>query len=363
MNRVLSIGCFLLLLTACSSNNKEAAEHCHQPNSSNQEAFDEAKTLERIIALEADSLKASDFTGMINIKGGTLSMGGDTPQAKPDELPKFLVEVPSFWMDQTEVTNAQFKEFVEATNYITTAELAIDLPTDGGNQLERIPPSSAVFKSPAKGTAIDYNYADWWEMIEGANWKHPQGPESSIDDILDHPVVHISWYDAMAYARWSGKRLPTEAEWEYAARGQLIDQPYPWGEEHIDEGAPKANYWQGTFPFSNEAKDGYIKTAPVGKFLPNSYGLFDMSANVWEWCLDTYHPVLKHSIKQSEDVKSANYLNYLLQAPNLFPRVIRGGSFLCNDSYCSGYRVSARMRTSPDTGLEHTGFRCVRSTK
>ena len=286
----------------------------------------------------------SSTEGMVWIPGGEYSMGAADDEGLPDESPARNVHVKGFWMDVTEVTNAQFKKFVDATGYVTTAEknviwdeLKKQLPAGTPKPHDSLlKASSLVFTPPAHAVPLD-DVSQWWSWKRGANWKHPQGPESSINGKEDHPVVHISWFDAIAYCKWAGKRLPTEAEWEFAARGGKKQQKYPWGNEDPSVGKPKANTWQGDFPYQNTNADGYYASAPVHSYAPNSYGLYDMAGNVWEWCNDWY---------ENSELK-----------------VVRGGSFMCNASYCKGYRVSARMKTSPDTGLEHTGFRCVKDAK
>jgi formylglycine-generating enzyme len=309
----------------------------------------------------------TSVNGMVFIKGGTFTMGGDNNQASADEFPKHKVQVDGFWMDATEVTNAQFQKFVEATNYITTAEKK----PDWEEMKKTLPPgtpkpsddmmvaASLVFKQTSG--PVDLNdYSQWWNWVSGANWKHPEGPGSSIEGKENYPVVQVSWYDAMAYCRWAGKRLPTEAEWEFAARGGLENNIYPWGNESINEGKSKANSWGGKFPYYNDRKDGFVKLAPIKSFMPNRYNLYDMAGNVWEWCSDWYDANYYKSF-HSIAIKPNGPARSFDPEDNYTPkRSLRGGSFLCNDSYCSGYRVARRMKSSPDTGLEHTGFRCAK---
>jgi sulfatase modifying factor 1 len=197
-----------------------------------------------------------------------------------------------------------------------------------------------------------------WGYVKGANWAHPSGPDSNIDATLDHPVVHVNWDDANAYAKWAGKRLPTEAEWEYAARGGTEGQAYPWGNEQLPNGKWMHNVWQGEFPYKNENLDGFIESAPVKSFAPNGYGLYDMSGNVWEWCSDWYLPDY-YAFSPRKNPQGPDYSNDPNE-PGMPKRVQRGGSFMCNVNYCTGYRISARMKGTPDSGLRHTGFRCVK---
>jgi sulfatase modifying factor 1 len=301
-------------------------------------------------------------------KGRRIYMGGDNKQAGPDEYPKHTVSVDGFWMDITEVTNAQFAAFVKATGYITTAEKK----PDWEEMKKQVPPgtpkpdesllvaASLVFSQPNHSVNLN-DYSQWWSWEGGADWKHPHGPKSNINGKENYPVVHISWFDAQAYCKWAGKRLPTEAEWEWAARGGLNNEVYPWGNEPVDAGTPKANTWQGDFPSKNTLKDKFFLAAPSMSFKPNGYGLYDMAGNVWEWCSDYYKNDYYASINRSGGVSNPQGPadSYDPDEPYAKKRVIRGGSFLCNDSYCSGYRVARRMKSTEDSGMEHLGFRCV----
>jgi sulfatase modifying factor 1 len=306
--------------------------------------------------------KATDHSGMVLIPGGTFMMGGDNDQASRDEFPKHRVTVSSFWMDATEVTNKAFEKFVTATGYLTTAEQKADWEEIRANLPPGTPrpPDSVLAPSSMVFHATD-GTTQWWEWRRGADWRHPHGPGSSIRGKETYPVVQISWRDAMAYCDWAGKRLPTEAEWEWAGRGGLVNKIYPWGNEPIDAGKPKANSWQGHFPDHNTEHDGFYYTAPVGSFQPNGYGLYDMAGNVWEWCVDLYDARYYATISGGTTNPQGPDRSYDPQEPHARKRVIRGGSFLCNDGYCSGYRVARRMKTTEDSSLEHLGFRCVRN--
>jgi sulfatase modifying factor 1 len=321
----------------------------------------------------AITIRSSDSgsrKGMVWIPGGRFTMGSSDKEGREDEYPKHLVEVSGFYMDETEVTNAQFRAFVKATGYITTAERKPDweelkkqLPPGTPKPADSLlVPASLVFTPTAVPVALN-NAAQWWRWVTGANWQHPEGPGSSIEGKDNYPVVQVSWDDAMAYAKWAGKRLPTEAEWEFAARGSLSDQPFTWGSEPVEKGKQKANIWQGNFPNQNKKEDGFDRAAPVRSFEANKYGLYDMAGNVWEWCADWYRSDYYKQIQAN--AVSVNPKgpaeSYDPDEPLIPKRTVRGGSFLCHASYCASYRVSARMKTSPDTGLEHTGFRCVAS--
>jgi formylglycine-generating enzyme required for sulfatase activity len=306
---------------------------------------------------------------MVWIPGGEFMMGSSDNEGREDEYPAHSVVVSGFWMDAHEVTNAQFKKFVEATGYITTAEkapvweeLKKQLPEGTPKPADSLlVAASLVFTPPDHPVPLN-NAAAWWSWKKGADWKHPEGPQSSIEGKDNYPVVQVSWDDAQAYAKWAGKRLPTEAEWEFAARGGLKNKSYSWGDEPVDRGKPKANTWQGNFPNENTDADGYQTLAPVKSFAPNGYKLYDMAGNVWEWCSDWYAPDYYSSLAGKTTVNPKGpQQSYDPMEPTIPKRVTRGGSFMCNASYCKGYRVSSRMKTSPDSGLENVGFRCVSS--
>lgn len=310
--------------------------------------------------------------GMVWIPAGDFQMGGNDPRARTDEFPRHRVQVDGFFMDETEVTNAQFAAFVAATQYVTTAERAPDweelkkqLPPNTPRPPDDVlVPASLVFNAPAQPVRLD-DVSLWWSWTPGANWRRPSGPSSSIEGRDADPVVHVSWDDAIAYAQWADKRLPTEAEWEWAARGGLVDRTYTWGDEPIEVGAPKANTWQGHFPDVNTERDGFYGIAPVRSFAANGYGLFDMAGNVWEWCSDWYRADYYAQVNRPDGVRNPTGPTSSLDPdePLTPKRVHRGGSFLCHESYCASYRVSARMKSSPDSGLAHCGFRCVRSAR
>ncbi|MDB5273017.1 MAG: formylglycine-rating enzyme family protein [Chitinophagaceae bacterium] len=314
--------------------------------------------------------KDTSHTGMVWIEGGTFDMGGDNKQASEDEYPKHKVTVNGFWIDVTEVTNAQFAQFVKATGYVTTAEQKPDwevlktqvAPGTPKPDESLLVAASLVFSAPTQPVSLE-NYSSWWSWKEGASWKHPHGPGSGIKGKDNYPVVHISWYDAQAYCKWAGKHLPTEAQWEYAARGGLKNNIYPWGNEAVNKN--KVNYWQGTFPNTNTQEDKYYFAAPVKSFPANGYGLFDMSGNVWEWCSDYYDHQYYSTLSKTNPKGISNPTgpekSFDPQEPYAQKRVMRGGSFLCNDSYCSGYRVARRMKSTEDSGMEHVGFRTVKN--
>jgi sulfatase modifying factor 1 len=314
--------------------------------------------------------------GMVWIPGGEFSMGCADPRGIPygghdsmaDARPIHRVQVDGFWMDATEVTNAQFAAFVHATGYVTVAErtpAAEDFP---GAPPENLVPGSIVFTPPDDPVplrdATGVAHLRWWAYVPGANWRHPTGPGSGIEGRDDEPVVHVAFEDAEAFAAWAGKRLPTEAEWEFAARGGLAGAPYPWGTKFLPEGRWMANTWQGRFPVENTLLDGHAGIAPVGRYPANAYGLHDMSGNVWEWCADWYRPDTYAQAARDSGV-SVNPRgpadSFDPQEPGVPKRVQRGGSFLCSDQYCSRYIVGTRGKGEVSSGTNHIGFRCVTS--
>lgn len=337
-----------------------------------QPASDASKQSASADQAKANSPAGDAPAGMIWIKGGEFRMGSVDPLARPDESPIHRVRVSGFWIDVTEVTNAQFREFVKSTGYKTIAERPVDweelkkqVPAGTPKPDEAtLQPGSLVFTPPDHPVDLRM-YQQWWTWTNGADWQHPTGPGSSIEGKDNFPVVHIAWLDAQAYCAWAGKRLPTEAEWEYAARGGLDGKVNSWGNEPV--GPTRCNTWQGHFPDKNTAEDGFVGAAPVKSFPPNGYGLYDMAGNVWEWCSDLYRPDA-YARQILEFGKDAAVTDPKGPTSSLDPRnpdvpesrVQRGGSFLCSDSYCSSYRPSARMACPPDTGMSHLGFRCVK---
>lgn len=278
---------------------------------------------------------------MVYLPGGRFLMGTDSTEgfAADGEGPVREVALDPFYIDACAVTNAQFKEFVEATGYVTEAErfgwsyvFWALVPPRNARSVRQVPQATP-----------------WWYPVEGASWRHPEGPYTGIRHRMNHPVVHVSWNDALAYCKWAGKRLPTEAEWEYAARGGLVQKRYPWGDELTPGGVHRCNIWQGRFPEVNTMEDGYLGTAPVDAFEPNGYGLYNVVGNVWEWCADWFSPDF-HRKGPRENPKGP---------PTGEARVIRGGSYLCHASYCNRYRVAARSSNTPDSSSGNTGFRCA----
>jgi len=308
--------------------------------------------------------------GMVWIPGGEFSMGANNPpdmdevgmKATLDARPIHRVYVAGFFMDRTDVTNDQFAEFVKATGYVTIAERkprAEDFP---GAPPENLVAGSVVFSPPSHPVPLD-NHFQWWNYVRGANWRHPLGPKSDIKGKGNYPVVHVAYDDALAYAKWAGKRLPTEAEWEFAARGGLSGKPYPWGDEFRQNGKWMANTHQGHFPDTDTADDGYAGISPVAQFPSNGYGLYDMAGNVWQWTSDWYRPdyyALLAATGSAARNPQGPDSPYDPSEPKEKKRVHRGGSFLCTDQYCSRYVVGTRGKGEVSTGTNHLGFRCVK---
>lgn len=298
-------------------------------------------------AIAADP--ATRPAGMVWIPAGQFTMGTDDPHSMANERPAHRERVEGFWIDEHDVTNADFRKFVTATGYVTTAERKPDweelkkqLPPGTPKPDESVLVAGSVVFTPPDHAVDLREMSNWWKWVPGASWQHPAGPGTTIDGKDDYPVVHVSWDDATAYAKWAGKRLPTEAEWEYAARGGKEATRYPWGDEFHPGGKVMANTFTGDFPWRDSAEDGFAGASPVKSFPPNGYGLYDMGGNVWNWCADAYR-----------DRPGA--------PPDAFRRVTKGGSFLCCAAYCESYRPTARRGTPADTGMSHVGFRCAMS--
>jgi formylglycine-generating enzyme len=297
--------------------------------------------------------------GMVWVPGGTFWMGGNDRDSR-DAGPAHRVTVGGFWMDHTEVTNRQFASFVKATAYVTVAERAPSPEDFPGVPVSKLVPGSAVFTPPARPVSLD-DHLQWWRYVPGADWRHPLGSGSNLDGKDDFPVVHISYSDAEAFARWAGKRLPTEAEWEFAARGGLDRKRFVWGDSIATDGRAMMNAWQGRFPVQDLATDGFNAPAPVATFPPNGFGLYDMAGNVWEWCADWYRPGYVISGPEPLLDPRGPASSFDPDDPGVPKRVQRGGSFLCSEDFCTRYRPGARGKGEPNSSAGHIGFRCVRS--
>lgn len=309
--------------------------------------------------------------GMVWIPGGEFSMGAvinghgscEMPMASNDAEPVHRVRVDGFWMDKTTVTNAQFEKFVAATGYITIAEKAPTREEFPTAPEENLVAGSIVF-SPTDHEVPLNDHFQWWSYVKGANWRHPAGPGSDLKGKEKYPVVHIAYPDAEAYAKWAGKRLPTEAEFEFAERGGLSGKTFAWGDEFRPKGKWMANTWQGKFPVKDSGEDGFAGIAPVAQFPANGYGLYDMAGNVWQWCSDWYRPDYYAQWAKAEDVAvnpKGPDSSYDPVEPDEQKKVHRGGSFLCNAQYCSRYVVGTRGKGEVNTGTNHLGFRCVKT--
>ena len=351
-------GCFfILMITSFSKNNLRtmtlesfSLRHCSSAITCRPVSY-KSVTQEKYI------LNAIENTGHEEMKwvpGGSFQMGSDD---FADSKPVHPVTVNDFWMDQHEVTNAQFEKFIKATGYTTVAERPLDPKDYPGVPVEKLVPGSAVFTPPSQKVSLD-SPMQWWSYVAGANWRHPSGPSSSITGKENEPVVQVCFEDAAAYAKWAGKRLPTEAEWEYAARAGKKNEIYYWGNELKPGGKWVANIFQGSFPDHNTMQDGFQTTAPVKSFPANGYGLYDMEGNVWEWCNDLYRPDYYQNSKANNPQGPDN--SYDPDEPGTVKHVQRGGSFLCSDDYCIRYKAGSRGKGETSSASNNLGFRCVK---
>lgn len=386
--KVFSAACFLIMsYTSCKQNNT---------SSGNTTSFAEAKVNDAISCSVLGFSKADSITymqqggkefkptivnntkpalpvkDMVWIPGGEFSMGSVNStnmqdggkDAMDDTRPVHRVYVNGFFMDKTEVTNAEFAAFVKATGYITVAERKPSKEEFPGVPPENLVAGSVVF-TPS-GTTDLSNYSQWWNYVAGANWKHPLGPASNLKGKENYPVVHVCWQDAEAYAKWAGKRLPTEAEWEFAARGGNAGAMYAWGNQLKPDGKWMANIYEGKFPAADQGLDGYAGIAPVAQFPANAYGLFDMAGNVWEWCSDWYQPDYYKTLADNGSVAQnpkGPGNSYDPSEPGEKKKVQRGGSFLCTDQYCTRYMVGTRGKGEYRSASNHVGFRCVKDAE
>ena len=303
----------------------------------------------------ANSIGFGDEKGMVLIQGGTFEMGSIS---FADAQPLHSVTLDAYYIDEHEVTNAQFNEFVKATGYVTLAERPLNPEDFPGVDPAMLVPGSAVFKAPREVQGLQ-NHLQWWQYIPEANWRQPEGVNSTISQRMNHPVTQIAYQDAEAYAQWAGKRLPTEAEWEFAAKaGNHQKETYYWGNEKLENGRWLANIYQGTFPTENTMEDGFESTSPVKSYPANAYGLYDMEGNVWEWCSD-YYRADYYQFSEKENPKGPKD-SYDIQEPNTVKRVQRGGSFLCNDEYCERYKAGSRGKGEVNSPTNNVGFRCVK---
>ena len=304
---------------------------------------------------------ADDPAGMVHLPAGVFAMGSD--RFYPEEAPVRRVSIDAFWIDVTPVTNGEFARFVAATGYVTLAEQALDPTRYPGLGANETMPGSLVFRPTPRPVALG-DHTAWWSFVRGADWRHPSGPDTGIDELADHPVVHIAYEDAERYARWAGKSLPSEAEWEYAARGGLEGRDYAWGDLLEPDGEPLANYWRGLFPFDG----GEGRTSPVGRYPANGHGLVDMIGNVWEWTRDWYGAIPAQAKAEQGCCAIANPRGVTRDAsydptapgPRIGRKVLKGGSHLCAANYCRRYRPAARHPQAIDSATSHVGFRCVR---
>ncbi|GGZ15556.1 hypothetical protein GCM10007049_04620 [Echinicola pacifica] len=343
-----------------------------ETKSTTDQAGEEADTAQNTISKieDAQAEPGQKQDGMVWIPGGEFMMGTDEEDAYPAEKPAVKRRVNGFWMDETEVTNAQYTKFTEETGYITVAERDLDweemkkqLPPDTPKPEESLMKAGSMVFFPPSQPVDKGDISNWWKWVTGANWRHPEGPETDLKGRMDHPVVHIAYEDAVAYADWAGKRLPTEAEWEFAARGGIMNKRYSWGDELRPNGKIMANTFQGNFPNANKGEDGFMGTAPVKNFEPNQYGLYDIIGNVWELTDDWFDAIKFQRLAGSAPKLDAT-MNQCYNPTNPYAqeRVIKGGSYLCSDNYCINYRPSARQGHAYDSGTSNVGFRCIKES-
>lgn len=355
---------------SCTPNTRATSTSGRPKIAPSHEGFDSSHARRSVKGRSVISAVALQKTpkGMKWILGGEFIMGTDDRDSYPNERPSHRVRVDGFWMDETPVTNAQFAGFVQATGYQTTAERPVDwnelkkqLPPGTPKPADEMLQSGSLVFTPPDHPVPLRNLAGWWTWTPGANWRFPEGPGSTNVDRADHPVVHVSWEDAVAFAKWAGKRLPTEAEWEYAARGGHSRTRFLWGDEFLPDGKFMANTFAGKFPFENTAEDGFAGTSPVNSFPPNGYGLFDMAGNTWEWTGDRYRFDRHQRLAREGLVENpmSPLRTFDPADPRSERRVIKGGSFLCHVDYCESYRPTARRGTPFDTGSSHVSFRCI----
>ena len=351
------VGALVATCAACTAQpDSHAAQHAAAPATSGDAASAAAARVNTTVA--AGPAPA----GMVWVPGGTFWMGCENC-GMPDALPVHLVAVDGFWMDRAPVTNAAFDRFVTATGYVTVAERPLDPRAYPGVPPDKLVPGSAVFTPTSAPVPLD-NPLQWWRYTPGANWRHPEGPGSSLQERADHPVVQVAFEDAVAYAKWTNRRLPTEAEFEFAARGGLDRHRYPWGNELTPGGKAAANTWQGSFPARDRGEDGHLGTSPVTAFPANGFGLYDMGGNVWQWCADWYRPDAYASRAQAGAVvhdPQGPADSFDPQEPGAAKRVLRGGSYLCTDQYCARYLVGSRGKSEVTSGTSNLGFRLVQS--
>jgi formylglycine-generating enzyme len=353
---------FILIIIVCSI--WQCQPRKDKPDDKVNTTLSKHEQIEQLVDSSLLSIKPNELdsstirSNMILIKGGTFTMGC-ADFNMPDAMPLHKVTLDDFWIDETPVTNNQFAKFVNATAYKTVAERPLNPKDFPGVPLADLQPGSIVFMPPNYTVTLD-NAAQWWKYLPGANWQHPEGPGSSIEGRGDHPVVHICWEDAMAFCKWAGKRLPTEAEFEYAARGGKDQQHYSWGNELIPDGKWVANIWQGEFPNNNTVQDGYANTSPVKAFPANGYGLYDVSGNVWQWCKDWYRPDY-YQLTSTTVAKNPQGPDDSLDPyePGVAKKVQRSGSFMCSDQYCVRYIVGSRGKGEVFSSSSNVGFRCA----